>query len=74
MYDFTLRLVAICISSFDHKENFMLLIIYHPQGGESTAEEMCLSFIYYYPAAPIIYCLSSPNTNQYLDWFTKYAP
>ena len=48
----------------------------HLQGGESTREEMCLSFIYYYPEpeGPLTYCLSYPRTNQYVDWFQQYAP
>ena len=44
------------------------------QGGESTREEMCFSFIYYYPEVPVTYCVSSPSTDQYMDWFHKYAP
>ena len=26
------------------------------QGGESTREEMCFSFLYYYPETPMGYC------------------
>ena len=46
----------------------------YSQGGESTAEEMCLSFIYYYPEASFTYCTSAPDTDQYVDWARKYAP
>ena len=56
---------------YDH--TIMHMHVYF-QGGESTAEEMCLSFIYYYPEASFTYCVSSPNTDQYVDWVRKYAP
>ena len=31
------------------------------QGGLSTAEEMCLTFVMYYPRVPLEYCCSSPK-------------
>jgi len=52
---------------------FITLLLYS-QGGESTSEEMCLSFIVYYPEVPINYCVSFPRTDQYEGWVQKHAP
>ena len=43
------------------------------QGGESTSEEMYLSFIYYYPEAPVTYCVSYPRIDLYEDWVQTYV-
>ncbi|XP_052093581.1 DBH-like monooxygenase protein 1 homolog [Mytilus californianus] len=47
-------------------------------GGLSTAEEMCLAFIYYYPKTEISNCLSSPlydqiGSNPYHNVDTMYS-
>ena len=34
------------------------------QGGLATKDEMCVSFIYYYPAHDIINCLTLPSQYQ----------
>ena len=45
------------------------------QGGESTREEMCVAFVYYYPLVDLSVCLSSPQAplsfsafaNEYIE-------
>ena len=34
------------------------------QGGHSTQEEMCISFLYYYPRTPMAFCNSVPLYEQ----------
>ena len=68
-----ITITFVCVrSSYVHV--YIIVIYCHPQGGESTSEEMCLSFIYYYPESFFTYCISYPNTDQYEDWIREYAP
>ena len=41
-----------------------IVIWFHLQGGLATKNEMCVSFVYYYPAHNIYNCLSLPPLYQ----------
>jgi len=40
----------------------------HIQGGESTREEMCLSFAYYYPRTELGFCISTPSDKSFVSF------
>jgi hypothetical protein len=37
------------------------------QGGLATTNEMCLTFLLYYPAIPLTACVSVPTYNKFVD-------
>lgn len=37
-------------------------------GGESTREEMCLSYVYHYPRSDLYFCISHVSTDTYFDF------
>ena len=39
------------------------------QGGLATTDEMCLSFLLYYPRSEVAICLSDPDVTQAYDSF-----
>jgi len=39
----------------------LCVCVFCPQGGLSTSEEMCLAFLFYYPAMNLSACASFPN-------------
>ncbi|XP_064648507.1 DBH-like monooxygenase protein 1 [Lineus longissimus] len=41
-------------------------------GGKSTHEEMCMSFIYYYPRLPMVQCFSQPTFSTLQDIFSQH--
>ena len=44
------------------------------QGGESTREEMCISFLYYYPEMDLSYCIGSQNVpEQFAEQYLRYV-
>ncbi|XP_065897525.1 putative DBH-like monooxygenase protein 2 isoform X2 [Dysidea avara] len=43
-------------------------------GGEGTRDEMCLSFLYYYPATDLSGCVSFVNPPAYDEWLHTYVP
>ncbi len=42
-------------------------------GGASTRDEMCLSFIQYYPQTNMYSCLSTPLTSSFIPFSTKHV-
>lgn len=42
------------------------------QGGESTQQEMCLSFLMYYPASDISLCSSQTTASAYINFAKQY--
>ena len=49
---------------------YSILSVEFKQGGESTREEMCLSFLLYYPASDLGIC-TSKTTNTALRNFSQ---
>ena len=50
---------------------YMYMYIYM-QGGEGVTDEMCLSFITYYPAVGIIDCLSQFDPSSINPFINRY--
>ena len=48
---------ASMISSFNSNK----FVLFYCQGGASTNNEMCLSYIYVYPKIPLMACVSTPT-------------
>ena len=44
----------------EHRLHCLKSLLNLYQGGESTRQEMCLSFLAYYPRTPMSACYSSP--------------
>ena len=42
------------------------------QGGAGTREEMCTSYLYYYPATDLKFCVSRPDDLAYTEFASKY--
>ena len=42
------------------------------QGGESTQDEMCVSFLMYYPAIDLGACSSQTTFNSFLSFAQQY--
>ena len=49
--------------------NLFLLFM---QGGKSTRDEMCLSFLFYYPPTELATCFSDTQFDNYDPFFMKY--
>ena len=59
----------LCLVSFSKAKNILLPM----QGGDSTREEMCLVFLYYYPLTNMTSCGSFPYYKAYSTFAEKYV-
>ena len=44
------------------------------KGGESTRDEMCLSFPVYYPRTALSACYSTPTIESFFPFVTEFIP
>ena len=49
-------------------------VLMYLQGGLSTRDEMCLSFLVYYPRTSLTVCQSFPTVGAFVPFVTNYVP
>ena len=60
------RLIVECF--YDNVHNVTII------GGESTQQEMCFGFMYYYPRLPITGCYSTASSTSYKTFLSQQGP
>ena len=65
--------------SVKYKNNIHIFIkraicFFSPKGGEGTREEMCFSFLTFYPSIDFPFCGSIPGVDVYNGFLEKAVP